>query len=155
MPNVIGTIEYLQQLSLYEQERPYWCLITPREGFDRQAPPWQPRIWRSRRFHNYGYSRYARKAQSRHIWLSNSLAQSSQTTFKTKAHGDNYKRETEQLLEENSLMLDPEVINFWCPKAATLEVIDCLVIKLREDGRAFVMMLRGLSASERHCVRDY
>lgn len=34
MPQVHATLEYLQQLALYETEKPYWCFLAPREGFD-------------------------------------------------------------------------------------------------------------------------
>jgi hypothetical protein len=34
MPAVQASLEYLQKLLLYEEEKPYWCFLTPREGFD-------------------------------------------------------------------------------------------------------------------------
>lgn len=34
MPDVQATIEYLQRLPLYEDEKPYWCFLPPSEGFD-------------------------------------------------------------------------------------------------------------------------
>ena len=34
MPDVQATIEYLQRLPLYEEEKPYWCFLPPHEGFD-------------------------------------------------------------------------------------------------------------------------
>ncbi|KAH7416709.1 hypothetical protein BKA64DRAFT_701491 [Cadophora sp. MPI-SDFR-AT-0126] len=34
MPQVHATLEYLQQLALYDIEKPYWCFLAPREGFD-------------------------------------------------------------------------------------------------------------------------
>jgi len=34
MPAVQACLEYLQKLPLYEEEKPYWCFLTPREGFD-------------------------------------------------------------------------------------------------------------------------
>ena len=34
MPDVQATIEYLQDLPLYEDEKPYWCFLPPHEGFD-------------------------------------------------------------------------------------------------------------------------
>jgi hypothetical protein len=34
MPPLNSSIEYLQKLPLYETEKPYWCLLTPRAGFD-------------------------------------------------------------------------------------------------------------------------
>jgi hypothetical protein len=34
MPNVVASIEYLQNLPLYKEEKPYWCMLTPRDGFD-------------------------------------------------------------------------------------------------------------------------
>jgi hypothetical protein len=34
MPGVRATLEYLQNLPLYQTEKPYWCLLPPREGFD-------------------------------------------------------------------------------------------------------------------------
>jgi hypothetical protein len=34
MPHVTSSIEYLQKLPLYETEKPYWCMLTPRDGFD-------------------------------------------------------------------------------------------------------------------------
>jgi hypothetical protein len=37
MPSVRASIEYLQKLPLYEDEKPYWCFLPPREGFDPDA----------------------------------------------------------------------------------------------------------------------
>ena len=34
MPAVQATIEYLEDLPLYETEKPYWCLLPPHEDFD-------------------------------------------------------------------------------------------------------------------------
>jgi hypothetical protein len=34
MPAVQASLEYLQKLPLYEEEKPYWCFLAPREGFD-------------------------------------------------------------------------------------------------------------------------
>lgn len=34
MPAVQASLEYLQKLPLYDKEKPYWCFLTPREGFD-------------------------------------------------------------------------------------------------------------------------
>ncbi|PVH79049.1 hypothetical protein DL98DRAFT_589825 [Cadophora sp. DSE1049] len=34
MPQVHATLEYLQKLPLYDEEKPYWCFLAPREGFD-------------------------------------------------------------------------------------------------------------------------
>lgn len=34
MPAVKASLEYLQKLSLYENEKPYWCFLPPHEGFD-------------------------------------------------------------------------------------------------------------------------
>jgi hypothetical protein len=34
MSPVISSIEYLKRLPLYDTEKPYWCMLTPREGFD-------------------------------------------------------------------------------------------------------------------------
>jgi hypothetical protein len=34
MPAVNASIEYLQKLALYEEEKPYWCFLAPQEGFD-------------------------------------------------------------------------------------------------------------------------
>lgn len=34
MPEVHATLQYLQDLPLYETEKPYWCLLPPHEGFD-------------------------------------------------------------------------------------------------------------------------
>ena len=34
MPAVQTSLEYLQKLPLYQEEKPYWCFLTPREGFD-------------------------------------------------------------------------------------------------------------------------
>jgi hypothetical protein len=34
MPAVQASLEYLQKLPLYEKVKPYWCFLTPREGFD-------------------------------------------------------------------------------------------------------------------------
>ena len=34
MPSVTATIEYLQKLPLYENEKPYWCFLPPHDGFD-------------------------------------------------------------------------------------------------------------------------
>jgi hypothetical protein len=34
MPAVQASLEYLQNLPLYDEEKPYWCFLTPREGFD-------------------------------------------------------------------------------------------------------------------------
>ncbi|RDW56346.1 hypothetical protein BP5796_13251 [Coleophoma crateriformis] len=34
MPTLTSSIEYLQGLPLYDVEKPYWCMLTPREGFD-------------------------------------------------------------------------------------------------------------------------
>lgn len=34
MPSVQATIEYLQNLPLYEQEKPYWCFLPPSDDFD-------------------------------------------------------------------------------------------------------------------------
>jgi hypothetical protein len=34
MPCVQTSLEYLQDLPLYEEEKPYWCFLTPRDGFD-------------------------------------------------------------------------------------------------------------------------
>ncbi|KAH6690761.1 hypothetical protein BKA61DRAFT_715482 [Leptodontidium sp. MPI-SDFR-AT-0119] len=34
MPQVQATLEYLQQLPLYEQEKPYWCFLPPHDGYD-------------------------------------------------------------------------------------------------------------------------
>src|SRR5436190_12660683 len=37
MPDIVASIEYLQKLPLYETEKPYYCLLAPREGFDPDA----------------------------------------------------------------------------------------------------------------------
>src|ERR1700709_802320 len=37
MPSVQASIEYLQKLPLYEDEKPYWCFLPPHEGFDPDA----------------------------------------------------------------------------------------------------------------------
>jgi hypothetical protein len=37
MPAVQATLEYLQKLPLYEEEKPYWCFLPPHEGFDPDA----------------------------------------------------------------------------------------------------------------------
>jgi len=34
MPAVQATIEYLRRLPLYEEEKPYWCFLPPKDGFD-------------------------------------------------------------------------------------------------------------------------
>jgi hypothetical protein len=34
MPDVTGTLEYLQKLELYESEKPYWCFLPPHDGFN-------------------------------------------------------------------------------------------------------------------------
>lgn len=34
MPLVKASLEYLQKLSLYEDEKPYWCFLPPHDGFD-------------------------------------------------------------------------------------------------------------------------
>ena len=34
MPAVQATLEYLQKLPLYKSEKPYWCFLTPKEGFN-------------------------------------------------------------------------------------------------------------------------
>lgn len=34
MPSVQASIEYLQKLSLYDEEKPYWCFLPPSEDFD-------------------------------------------------------------------------------------------------------------------------
>jgi hypothetical protein len=34
MPSVKASLDYLQRLPLYETEKPYWCFLPPREGFD-------------------------------------------------------------------------------------------------------------------------
>jgi len=34
MPSVQATLEYLQRLPLYDEEKPYWCFLQPHEGFD-------------------------------------------------------------------------------------------------------------------------
>lgn len=34
MPDITGTLEYLQKLALYESEKPYWCFLPPHDGFD-------------------------------------------------------------------------------------------------------------------------
>src|SRR4051812_39660341 len=34
MPSVKVSLEYLQKLPLYKYEKPYWCFLEPREGFD-------------------------------------------------------------------------------------------------------------------------
>jgi hypothetical protein len=37
MPAVQASIEYLQKLALYEEEKPYWCFLPPSEDFDPDA----------------------------------------------------------------------------------------------------------------------
>lgn len=37
MPTVQATLEYLQKLPLYKVEKPYWCFLAPKEGFDPDA----------------------------------------------------------------------------------------------------------------------
>lgn len=37
MPSVQANIEYLQKLSLYDKEKPYWCFLPPSESFDPDA----------------------------------------------------------------------------------------------------------------------
>ena len=34
MPKVQASLEYLQKLPLYDEEKPYWCFLPPQEGFD-------------------------------------------------------------------------------------------------------------------------
>ena len=34
MSPVRATLEYLQKLPLYEHEKPYWCFLPPKEGYD-------------------------------------------------------------------------------------------------------------------------
>jgi hypothetical protein len=37
MPAVQASIEYLQKLALYDEEKPYWCFLPPSEHFDPDA----------------------------------------------------------------------------------------------------------------------
>ena len=37
MPTIQANIQYLQKLSLYDEEKPYWCFLQPTEGFDPDA----------------------------------------------------------------------------------------------------------------------
>jgi hypothetical protein len=37
MSDVVTSIEYLQNLPLYQTEKPYYCLLAPHEGFDPNA----------------------------------------------------------------------------------------------------------------------
>ncbi|PMD12015.1 hypothetical protein NA56DRAFT_713616 [Hyaloscypha hepaticicola] len=37
MSAVQATLEYLQKLPLYKVEKPYWCFLAPKEGFDPDA----------------------------------------------------------------------------------------------------------------------
>jgi hypothetical protein len=37
MPAVQASIEYLQKLALYDEEKPYWCFLPPSEDFDPDA----------------------------------------------------------------------------------------------------------------------
>lgn len=37
MPDIEAQIEYLQKLELYETEKPYYCMLAPRDGFDPDA----------------------------------------------------------------------------------------------------------------------
>jgi hypothetical protein len=37
MPDVTTSIEYLQNLPLYQTVKPYYCLLAPHEGFDPDA----------------------------------------------------------------------------------------------------------------------
>ncbi|RDW65486.1 hypothetical protein BP5796_10178 [Coleophoma crateriformis] len=34
MPSIKASLEYLQDLEIYEHEKPYWVFLQPREGFD-------------------------------------------------------------------------------------------------------------------------
>ena len=34
MPAVQSSLEYLQKLELYDEEKPYWCFQQPHDGFD-------------------------------------------------------------------------------------------------------------------------
>jgi hypothetical protein len=34
MPTIIASIDYLQNLPLYKTEKPYYCLLAPKEGYD-------------------------------------------------------------------------------------------------------------------------
>ena len=102
MPNVVGTIEYLQQLPLYEEEKPYWCLLTPREGFDPDKHRLDNLEFEDRGGLTITDIRDMPESPGLDTFGFQVLShESSRKTFETKAHVDEYKRETEQLLKDH------------------------------------------------------
>ncbi|KAL5322283.1 hypothetical protein ACEPPN_010255 [Leptodophora sp. 'Broadleaf-Isolate-01'] len=87
MPQVNATLEYLQNLPLYNEEKPYWCFFAPREGYDLNV----------QRLDNLEF-------ESRENILIQDLRESAQKSkfsyFESTANIQGYKAETEQLLKD-------------------------------------------------------
>lgn len=101
MPEITASIEYLQNLPLYEKEKPYWCLLRPQEGFDPDA----------HRVDNLEFEDHPNvtitdiREAKEELNLSNCgfqvLSHESKTTiFQSPDHVEAYKMETETLLRD-------------------------------------------------------
>ncbi|RDW76974.1 hypothetical protein BP6252_05027 [Coleophoma cylindrospora] len=100
MPDLISSIEYLQDLPLYKTEKPYWCMLTPRDGFD----PDQERLDNLEFEIRDGITITDIRDSKENFILDKSgfqvLSHESEiSSFDTKEDVDNYKAETMQVLK--------------------------------------------------------
>jgi hypothetical protein len=89
---------YLQNLELYETEKPYWCFLPPREGFD----PHEQRV-DNLEFERHEVAITDIRGLRDHVSLENYGFQvlshdTGVSNFTSPAAAEAYKRETEQLL---------------------------------------------------------
>jgi hypothetical protein len=100
MPDVVSSIEYLQKLPLYDTEKPYWCLLTPREGFDPDKHRLDNLEFENRPGLTITDIRDAREEYTLESCGFQVLSHESKTVqFETVDDVETYKRETEELLK--------------------------------------------------------
>lgn len=101
MPDVQTTLEYLQRLPLYDEEKPYWCFLPPHEGFDPDKQRVDNLEWEN----HSGITITDIRKNKGHYRLDDNGFQvmnhdSKFTKFENLSDIDNYKLETENLLKE-------------------------------------------------------
>lgn len=101
MPDITASIEYLQNLPLYADVKPFWALLKPQEGFDPDADRVDNLEFED---HHNIHITDIREAKEE-LSLSNCGFQvlshhSKKTSFESADDVEEYKRETEGLLRD-------------------------------------------------------
>ena len=101
MPNVKADIEYLKKLPLYEEEKPYWCFLTPQEGFDPDVQRVDNLEWETHKNIIFRDIRQLDKDPNIEVCgFKAVLHQSNFLSFQKPEDVKNYKIETEELLKQ-------------------------------------------------------